>query len=767
MNLVAAVRRANAPGIPEHSIGCRVAAGVAVVVAMVACFAEGELSGALCGASIVAVAAGNVFSYRRRGRPTPYLKLVLAAAVVAAFLWFFFSIRSAASAGNLASVEGPLAVLFTLVQAVHAFDVPTRRDLGFSLAGSATLMAVAAAQAVSPTFALYVLPWAAASLVGLMAMWRSMAGGLGTRFRSVALVVVVVLVFGVAVVAALPAPHAAGNLVLPSSLAGDAQLKEPASLVGGGAKGQQPARAASPSGRTRVGGFLGFAGPLDTAIRGSLGNQVVFRVRAERPSFWIAETFDTWNGRSWSETTPPGTPAWRVVRSGPPFEIPAAPDEAGGGQLDYQTFYLAQAGPNLILHAANAAEVWFPARRLYVGPDGSIRASTSMGSGSIYTVLSAVDTPTPSELESTGSPPADRDGLSAAERRQDLELPHPYPRVAALAARVTAGDHTVYQKVVSLERWIGDHTRYTTDIPPLAPGQDTVTEFLFGNRRGYCEQISTSLAVMLRSLGIPAREATGYVPGPYDPITDLYDVQARDAHAWVQVWFPRYGWQSFDPTAFVPPANPTPAEALGHDIADVFRRLPLVLLGAAALGLLVLGLAVRRWRRTPRGWAAAMTREVERAARRAGIEVVPSDPLVEVGRRLDRQRVRQDHRHRGRRPGFPPGGDGPESPPDAAPRPSWVALASAAERAAFGDGEPGRAGRRALLAAARRARRSVNRRGRLGRVRPRVLQGGEPPGGPGGPSGPGGPAPGGGLSPGGGSSPPASSPRLPAEAGRP
>ena len=61
---------------------------------------------------------------------------------------------------------------------------------------------------------------------------------------------------------------------------------------------------------------------------------------------------------------------------------------------------------------------------------------------------------------------------------------------------------------------------------------------------------------MLRSLGIPAREAVGYVPGSYNPITDLYDVQAKDAHAWVQVWFPGYGWQNFDPTADGPAGQP-------------------------------------------------------------------------------------------------------------------------------------------------------------------------------------------------------------------
>ena len=102
------------------------------------------------------------------------------------------------------------------------------------------------------------------------------------------------------------------------------------------------------------------------------------------------------------------------------------------------------------------------------------------------------------------------------------------------------------------------HVRYTTDIPPLPAGADAVTSFLFGSRRGYCEQISTATVVMLRTLGIPARETVGYVPGSYDPLTDLYEVQANDAHAWVQVWFPGYGWQNFDPTAHVPLANPSP-----------------------------------------------------------------------------------------------------------------------------------------------------------------------------------------------------------------
>ena len=299
MSLLAMVKQANRPGPPEHSVVFRAAATGAVVVAIAACWSQSELSTAVAAVSIALVVGGNVLSYRRRASPVRFLKLVLALAVVVAFGWFFVTVYATASAGDLTSVEGPLAVLFTLIQVTHAFDVPSRRDLGFSLAGSATLMAVAAAQAVDNTYGLYVVVWAALGLTGLLAMWSSMVGGSRLRPGTVALAVVGVLAVGLAVVAALPAPHADHSLVLPSVIANDLPVDDAAALVGGGANGTEPVHAGTPGGLTRVGGFLGFAGPLDTAIRATLGTQVVFRVRADRPTFWIAETFDQWTGQTW------------------------------------------------------------------------------------------------------------------------------------------------------------------------------------------------------------------------------------------------------------------------------------------------------------------------------------------------------------------------------------------------------------------------------------------------------------------------------------
>src|SRR5207248_981026 len=71
---------------------------------------------------------------------------------------------------------------------------------------------------------------------------------------------------------------------------------------------------------------------------------------------------------------------------------------------------------------------------------------------------------------------------------------------------------------------------------------------LFVDKRGVCEHYVSALVVMLRSLGIPARLVAGYGSGTYNAVTGYYEVRANNAHAWAEVYFPGYGWLSFDPT---------------------------------------------------------------------------------------------------------------------------------------------------------------------------------------------------------------------------
>jgi transglutaminase-like putative cysteine protease len=473
-----------------------------------------------------------------------------------------------------------------------------------------------------------------------------------------------------AVFLVLPAPVVSVRVAFLARAGLGGSVGVPGALAGDSGAPAQLAYAGSVSGTTRVGGYLGFAKTLDTALRGQLGDQLVMQVRANRPSYWVGETFNTWQGESWVEPNPRSKPLHQTL----PFVLPPAVGASLSGEPDLQTFYVAGTTADLVFHAESASELWFPSSRVFVAEDGTIVSPIGLGSGSIYSVESVVDTPAAAQLRADKS----AETLPAATRQSDLQLPHPYPRVQALARSITAGDATTYDKVESLLTWMGRHTRYSTDIPQLPRGADSVTEFLFGNRVGFCEQISTSLAVMLRSLGVPAREAVGYVPGGFDPITDLYQVHANDAHAWVQVWFPGYGWQSFDPTAVVPSTPPSPGATALREVASDLRRVPWVPVAAVGLGTAALAAVVRLRRRRPRSWAARVTRYVERAGGRAGRPRRASETLPEYARSLDQL-------------------TSPESR-------TWAELAQEVEASAYGGRDPAPPAQQDLLDRARRTR---------------------------------------------------------------
>ena len=642
----------NRPGPPEHSVSFRTASTATVLVAVGACWSEGLLSPTVALFAVVATVVGNIVSYVRRARPWPGVKPVLAACAVGGFVWFILTVTRTATPGDVSTVEGPLAVLFAWVLSTHAFDVPSRRDVTYSLAGSTALVAVAAAQSVDLGLGVWVLAWVSCCVWGLVAMWQSVSETAGLPWRPLLGAGVLVALVAVLFVAVLPAPKVSTSLVFASAPGASSPVDSPTNLTDGG--GSLPAHAASPGGRTGVGGFLGFAKSLDTADRVALGNQVIMRVRATRPNYWVGQTFDVWNGQSWVQSADPvnGQRAQKQT-GGSPFTIPTYPDQVAdqsSGAEDIQTFYLTTGGPNLVFHADNAQRVYLRARSIYVTADGTIASTESMGAGTIYTVVSSDTTATADQLRAATAPVTRLDPASSlvgptmlgpGEKERYLQLPRSYPRVAALAASITGGigsaggtDPHTYDKVAAIEHWMSSHVRYTTDIPPLPAGADTVDSFLFQTRRGYCEQISTATVVMLRSLGIPAREAVGYVPGTYNPITDLYDVQAKDAHAWVQVWFPGYGWQNFDPTATVPLANPTPGSVLAHSIGGNLARLPWLPLSLACVATVVVVGLRRRNRRRPPTWAHQVAADLARGGARIGCTRRSHETLSAYGQRL-------------------------------------------------------------------------------------------------------------------------------------
>ena len=693
LGVVDMIRRANAPLAPEHSVTFRVATGLAVLTGILACYAVNEISVLSAFVACIGTVAGMVFSYLTRAKPWQWVKVLLALSVLGIFGSFVVQVLGAAHVGQLSSIEVPLAGLFTWVQLIHSFDVPARRDLLFSLAASGALVTLGAAQAVSIGFIAYVVIWLASCLVALACSWRSMTGGVGPlALGSLAFTGLVVVLMGAIFLVFLPAPRAAQSITLPASLTSYLPLRDPSGITGSGSQSTEPAQAGKATGRTGVGGYLGFASELDTALRGTLGNEVVMRVRADRPGYFLGMTFDNWDGENWKRS--PASSRLTELTTGSPFLVASAlssfpqsepapsevpPElysgEPGFGTTNVQTFYVAVPMENLLFATADPTQAYFPEHTLIVGADGSMRSTIAMNPGTVYTVISADTALAPAVLARI---PAIPFSAVPAALEAFLQLPSGhYARLTALAHQIVTAAHatTTYAKVTALEAWMGRHVKYSTDIPPLAPGQDAVNQFLFGNKVGYCEQISTALAVMLRTLGVPTREAIGYVPGPFDPLSDLYEIQAKDAHAWVQVWFQGAGWQSFDPTAQVPLAPPDPGAVLLADIGRSIAGLPWASIGIVggtfATGAVFL-LGVRRRRRRPKLWTERVTSELERRGASAGLKRWPAETLGEYTARLctlGRWRA------------------GPES---IASLRTVIALV---ERAAYGDEEPDKATR--------------------------------------------------------------------------
>jgi protein-glutamine gamma-glutamyltransferase len=172
-----------------------------------------------------------------------------------------------------------------------------------------------------------------------------------------------------------------------------------------------------------------------------------------------------------------------------------------------------------------------------------LRAPYEIYEGSTYSVISQVPNASPDQLRSAGT-----DYPEEIVDRYTALPPTGLENTRKLARRLTEDTNNPYDAVLTMNEYLKRTYPYDLSIPPQSKEMDAVEYFLFEQRRGYCEQFSSSLAVMARSLGIPARVATGYAPGEYNPFTGLYEIRASDAHAWVEVYFPGYGWSTFDPT---------------------------------------------------------------------------------------------------------------------------------------------------------------------------------------------------------------------------
>jgi hypothetical protein len=243
-----------------------------------------------------------------------------------------------------------------------------------------------------------------------------------------------------------------------------------------------------------------------------------------------------------------------------------------------------------------------------------------------------------------------------------------YRPVYETARRVVGGARSPYEAVLALESWFRLRGGFVYDEqPPPSDRRAPLLDFVTRTKAGYCQHFAGAMALMLRMLGVPARVAVGFTSGTRDD--GKWVVADRDAHAWVEVWFPGEGWVTFDPTpgrgtfggthSFASDSQAA-IEALnrgelgeggvdpdrlarGADLPragtdeGAWRPSPFaVVLGLAALWLGVVGggktlrRRVARLTRDPRRAATASRRELEAFLRDQGIAIGPADTLDDL-----------------------------------------------------------------------------------------------------------------------------------------
>ena len=320
--------------------------------------------------------------------------------------------------------------------------------------------------------------------------------------------------------------------------------------------------------RATVGLVTDYYAEVQPLGRGNVNSDTpVMRILAPRVDYpglrfyWRARVYDQYNDGTWT------TSVEDVLDFNPENEDLLISD---GGERQTVEVEITPRSALITLYSPSQP-IWFSRSasiHYFTAEDGALdfvtaKASPFVRPADVYTVRASLPTVTEAELRETGT----EYPQWVADRF--LQLPESItPRTKLLAQRLAEGKETPYDIAQTITIWLRDNIEYVELIDAPPRGQEPIDWFLFDYRKGFCNYYSSSMIVMLRSLGIPARWAVGYAqgnpisnPGPILPdelrgqVPELffedeivYSVRQIDAHAWPEVYFPGVGWIEFEPT---------------------------------------------------------------------------------------------------------------------------------------------------------------------------------------------------------------------------
>ncbi|MBE5104917.1 DUF4129 domain-containing protein [Bacillus thuringiensis] len=288
---------------------------------------------------------------------------------------------------------------------------------------------------------------------------------------------------------------------------------------------------------------------------------IVFTAQTQNKQYWRVETKDFYTGKGWEVSENPKKVSFKNKNDVVSWYEQNTKTETTEATITMQKSY-----PHLA----------YPAGLVSVEASSDVSYSVDPFSEKIYTMNGDSSTTLNSYNVTYEIPEFSIENLKAVKANESHEtnpyfmtkytqLPESLPqRVKDLAINLTNDKDNRYDKVLAIENYFTDNsfTYETTNVLFPAKKQDYVDQFLFDTKSGYCNNFSTSMIVLLRSAGIPARWVKGYTEGTLEnTIADtegenVYTIANNNAHSWVEVYFPGYGWIPFEPTkGFTNPYN--------------------------------------------------------------------------------------------------------------------------------------------------------------------------------------------------------------------
>ena len=307
------------------------------------------------------------------------------------------------------------------------------------------------------------------------------------------------------------------------------------------------------SGPSRLRG-VSFSDSIRLGQAPNLGDRVIMTVDAPTGHFWRAVTYDFYTGAG-----------WRTTESDKADKISLPTTDRETFQA---TFDIIVPHSN-ILFAANEPQKADVPYQFYTGADKSystslhaLNRSQAAGTYTVTSLVSIADKQTLRKVAPT---------YSDYIKSKYLQLPSTLPqRVKTLAHQVMDNLPNAYDRAEALESFLRSPPfSYSPQVKATPPGRDPVDYFLFDLKQDFCEYFASAMVVMLREEGIPARLVEGFTTGSYDNASNSFVVKEQDAHAWVEAYFPGYGWIEFEPTPSQPPfARPDASASSGSDSGD-------------------------------------------------------------------------------------------------------------------------------------------------------------------------------------------------------